>query len=68
MKFFVIADPNSSNLEIVLHNIYELYADYVLKVIMEFCWFHQNPFYEVDQPIKCEQFDVQLEQKLGWSL
>jgi hypothetical protein len=32
--------------------IYELYSDYVLK----------NPFYEVEQVIKCELFDEQLEQ------
>ena len=30
--------------------VYSLYADYVLK----------NPFYELDMPIRCELFDLQL--------
>ncbi len=28
--------------------VYELYSDYVLK----------NPFYEFEQPIRCEKFDT----------
>ena len=31
-------------------SVYSLYADYVLK----------NPFYELDMPIRCELFDLQL--------
>lgn len=42
-------------MEQFLHNIYELYSDYVLK----------NPFYEIDQPIRCELFDDQLSQLLN---
>ena len=34
----------------LLYSIYESYSDYVLK----------NPFYEIDQPIRCELFDEQL--------
>eukprot|EP01080_Neovahlkampfia_damariscottae_P007513 gene7513-11837_t len=30
-KFFLIADPNASSLGITLKNIYNLYADYVMK-------------------------------------
>jgi hypothetical protein len=54
IKFYVIAEPNSQGLEQLLKTIYELYADYVLK----------NPFYELEQPIRCEQFDIQLEKLL----
>jgi hypothetical protein len=53
-KFYLIAEPNAQNLETILQNIYELYSDYVLK----------NPFYELEQPIRCEQFDIQLEKLL----
>ena len=35
---------------ILSHSVYPLYADYVLK----------NPFYEVEMPIRCELFDVNL--------
>ena len=31
-KFFITAEPGTPDLELVLHQIYELYADYVLKV------------------------------------
>mmetsp|Transcript_3719 Transcript_3719/g.5645 ORF Transcript_3719/g.5645 Transcript_3719/m.5645 type:complete len:136 (+) Transcript_3719:1367-1774(+) len=51
VKFFVTADPSQQNIDSVLRNIYELYADYVLK----------NPFYELDMPIRCELFDLNLE-------
>jgi hypothetical protein len=47
-KFFVIADPNHADLDSFLQRVYTLYADYVLK----------NPFYELEQPIRCEQFDM----------
>ena len=49
-KFFIIAEPRASNLDVVLHHIYQLYTDYVLK----------SPFYEPEMPIKCELFDVHL--------
>ena len=31
-KFFITAEPGTPDLDTVLHHIYELYADYVLKV------------------------------------
>lgn len=36
----------------LLKQIYELYTDYVLK----------NPFYEMEMPIRCELFDINLAQ------
>jgi len=50
-KLYLIADPAHQGLDSTLKTIYELYGDYVLK----------NPFYELEQPIRCEQFDVQLD-------
>ena len=50
VKLYVVADPGQSDTESVLAKIYSLYADYVLK----------NPFYTTDQPIRCEQFDIEL--------
>lgn len=50
-KFLMVVDPSSPYIPNVLHRVYELYSDYVLK----------NPFYEVEQVIKCEQFDEQLD-------
>lgn len=48
VKFVLTASSGQLQpmLEVVLHQIYELYADYVLK----------NPFYELDMPIRCELF------------
>jgi hypothetical protein len=46
LKFFVVAELGTPDLPAVLHSVYELYADYVLK----------DPFYESDQPIRCELF------------
>jgi len=40
------------SLDVVLRQIYELYADYVLK----------NPFYELDMPIRCELFTIHVTQ------
>ena len=37
-------------MEALLKVIYELYTDYVLK----------NPFYEMEMPIRCELFDINL--------
>lgn len=51
VKFFVTADRNHQHLEQTLRAIYELYSDYVLK----------NPFYELDQPIRCERFQQSLQ-------
>lgn len=51
LKFLLTADPNATNLESVLHQVYQLYADYVLK----------NPFYELEMPIQCALFDTNLD-------
>lgn len=32
IKFFIIAEPNATNLEQLLKSVYEIYTDYVLKV------------------------------------
>ncbi len=50
MKFFVIATPDSDDIDRTLRSVYEIYADFVLK----------NPFYESDMPIKCDLFDQGL--------
>lgn len=39
-------------MEILLKTIYELYTEFVLK----------NPFYEMEMPIRCELFDLNLAQ------
>jgi Sybindin-like family len=44
-KFIVTATPGTTDLDKLLHEIYELYSDYVLK----------NPFYELDMPIRYAQ-------------
>ena len=31
-KFVVTATPGTSELDVLLHSVYEIYADYVLKV------------------------------------
>lgn len=51
-KFFVVCEPGSLHMESLLKYIYELYTDYVLK----------NPFYEMEMPIRCELFDINLSQ------
>jgi hypothetical protein len=55
VKFFVVADPGAVGLAATLHEVYELYTDYVLK----------SPFYELEMPIRCELFDTHLERLLG---
>ncbi|KAK5582786.1 hypothetical protein RB653_004372 [Dictyostelium firmibasis] len=55
IKFYVIADPNHQQLEELLHGVYELYTDYVLK----------NPFYEIEMQIRCDLFDYKLLRLLG---
>ncbi|KAK9086635.1 hypothetical protein Syun_029029 [Stephania yunnanensis] len=49
-KFFVVCEPGTQRMEALLKFIYELFADYVLK----------NPFYEMEMPIRCELFDLNL--------
>ncbi|PKI55135.1 trafficking protein particle complex subunit 4-like [Punica granatum] len=51
-KFFVVCEPGMPHMDALLKVIYELYTDYVLK----------NPFYEMEMPIRCELFDVNLSQ------
>lgn len=51
-KFFVVCEPGTLHMEALLKVIYELYTDYVLK----------NPFYEMEMPIRCELFDLNLSQ------
>lgn len=54
VKFMVVAEPIQSGLEMLLKKIYELYSDYALK----------NPFYSLEQPLRCELFDQNLQQLL----
>ena len=51
-KFFVTASPKTSGLEQLLHTVYELYSDYVMK----------NPFYELEMPIRCHLFTTHVTQ------
>ncbi|OIV95653.1 hypothetical protein TanjilG_01447 [Lupinus angustifolius] len=51
-KFFVVCEPGTQHMETLLKFVYELYTDYVLK----------NPFYEMEMPIRCELFDINLTQ------
>ncbi|KAL0482850.1 trafficking protein particle complex subunit 4 [Acrasis kona] len=53
-KFFLLADAQQQNLDQLARTIYELYADYVMK----------NPFYEMEMPIHCDLFLVNVEKKI----
>lgn len=46
----MVCEPGTQHMEALLKVIYELYTDYVLK----------NPFYEMEMPIRCELFDINL--------
>lgn len=50
VKFMVVAEPTQAGLDALLKKIYELYADFALK----------NPFYSLEQPLRCELFDQNL--------
>jgi trafficking protein particle complex subunit 4 len=50
-KFLLFTEPQQPNVDTLIHRIYELYADYVMK----------NPFYTVEMPIRCEKFDRGLD-------
>lgn len=52
-KFLLFTDPLTTNVDVVLRKVYELYADFVMK----------NPFYQLDMPVRCEAFDRHLG---GW--
>ena len=51
MKFIAITDSRQQNVETFLRKTYEIYADYGLK----------NPFYLMDQPIRSDLFDSNLQ-------
>lgn len=48
LKFMIFTDLQHQKTQEILHNIYALYADYVLK----------NPFYTLDMPVanSCQKF------------
>ena len=46
VKFVVTADPGTSEMDLVLREIYLLYAECVLK----------DPFYELEMPIRSDLF------------
>ncbi|XP_017484063.1 PREDICTED: trafficking protein particle complex subunit 4 [Rhagoletis zephyria] len=50
VKFIIISETGETGMDILLHKIYELYSDYVLK----------NPFYALEMPIRCELFENKL--------
>ena len=50
LKFVVVGGVAMVGVERVLASVYGLYGDYVLK----------NAWYEVEMPIRCEQFDVKV--------
>lgn len=52
-KFLLFTDPSTTNIDVVIRKVYELYADYVMK----------NPFYQLEMPVRCEAFDRHLS---GW--
>ncbi|ORY79460.1 Sybindin-like protein [Protomyces lactucae-debilis] len=47
IKFLLFTEPRQTHPDQLLHRIYELYADYVMK----------NPFYQLEMPIRCHLFD-----------
>jgi hypothetical protein len=47
IKFIVVMDLRQFSPDIIISRIYQLYSDYVMK----------NPFYQMDMPIRCDQFD-----------
>ncbi|KAL3790535.1 hypothetical protein HJC23_007684 [Cyclotella cryptica] len=51
IKFVLTAEPGTTDLEVVLREIYVLYSDCALK----------DPFYELEMPIRCELFTNAVE-------
>ncbi|KAI1079448.1 Sybindin-like protein [Whalleya microplaca] len=49
-KFLLFTDTMQANVDVTMHRVYDLYADYVMK----------NPFYQLEMPIRCETFDRKL--------
>ena len=68
IKFVLIADRGAQRLGDTLRRIYALYSDYVMKVggaarrrrhsPLTARARPQNPFYEMDMPIRCSRFDA----------
>ncbi|XP_034242524.1 trafficking protein particle complex subunit 4 [Thrips palmi] len=57
VKFMLIVEPSQTGADLLLHRIYELYADYALK----------NPFYSLEMPIRCDLFESNLQNLLDQS-
>ncbi|TGJ88215.1 hypothetical protein E0Z10_g526 [Xylaria hypoxylon] len=49
-KFLLFTDTLQPNVDVAMRKVYDLYADYVTK----------NPFYQLENPIRCETFDRKL--------
>ena len=50
IKFFCTCAPGTPNVVVYLKQVYEFYADWVIK----------DPFYELEQPIRSSKFDQKL--------
>jgi hypothetical protein len=69
VKFYFITDPlhASTALKALLQQVYELYVDYVVRgdavvgVHRIGCLQLKNPFYTMEQPIRCDKFDSVVE-------
>ena len=55
IKFCLVSDPNTVDMEKLCKNVYQFYSDFVLK----------NPFYELDQQIRFDGFDRAIEKLFG---
>lgn len=53
-KFLVLTEPRQQNMDTLLRRIYKLYADFAMK----------NPFYSLEMPIRCELFDLSIQNLL----
>ncbi|PRP79266.1 hypothetical protein PROFUN_14249 [Planoprotostelium fungivorum] len=58
VKIYAITEPTANGIDAILKQVYVLYTDFVLK----------NPFYIIEQPIRCEQFDIALEKLINSTL
>lgn len=54
LKFLLITDLRQFAPDSVMAQVYLYFSDYVMK----------NPFYQLDMPIRCDQFDRHLNQYL----
>lgn len=50
IKFLLFTDIGQFQPDSIMNKVYQLFADYVMK----------NPFYQLDMPIRSEQFDRHL--------